>query len=72
MNLKAVVLLSGGIDSSTAAQAIEDGYKVIALSFIYGQCHERELLSAQMVAQKLGITEHFIWMLTWRLGAARL
>lgn len=62
MNPKAVVLLSGGLDSSTAAaQAIEDGYKVIALSFRYGQlCLERELLSAQMVAQKLGITEHFI------------
>ncbi len=61
MNPKAVVLLSGGLDSSTAAaQAIEDGYKVIALSFRYGQRHERELLSAQMVAQKLGITEHFI------------
>jgi 7-cyano-7-deazaguanine synthase len=62
MNPKAVVLLSGGLDSSTAAAlAIADGYKVIALSFRYGQlCLERELLSAQTVAQKLGITEHFI------------
>lgn len=52
MNPKAVVLLSGGLDSSTApALAIADGYKVIALSFLYGQlCLERELLSAQTIA----------------------
>lgn len=60
-NPKAIVLLSGGLDSATsAAQAIEDGYQVIALSFRYGQRHERELLAAQQVAQALSITEHFV------------
>jgi 7-cyano-7-deazaguanine synthase len=59
--LKAVVLLSGGLDSATcAAQAIADKYHVIALSFNYGQRHERELLAAREVAQLLGITDHRI------------
>ncbi|PSB57723.1 7-cyano-7-deazaguanine synthase, partial [filamentous cyanobacterium CCP1] len=58
-NAKAVVLLSGGLDSATAAaQAIADGYDLIALSFRYGQRHERELQAAQQVAQHLGIAEH--------------
>lgn len=56
---KAVVLLSGGLDSATcAAQAIADGYEVIALSFDYGQRHDRELLAAKAVAEALGITDH--------------
>lgn len=58
---KAVVLLSGGLDSATAAaQAIADGYEPIALSFRYGQRHDRELQSAQQIAQHLGIVEHQI------------
>lgn len=58
-NAKAVVLLSGGLDSATAAaQALADGYELIALSFRYGQRHERELQAAQQVAQHLGIAEH--------------
>jgi 7-cyano-7-deazaguanine synthase len=57
---KAVVLLSGGLDSATAAaQAIADGYTVIALSFSYGQRHDRELESAQQIVQHLGIQAHF-------------
>jgi len=47
----AVVLLSGGIDSATAAaMAKRDGYELHALSFHYGQRHERELQSAGKVA----------------------
>lgn len=58
---KAVVLLSGGLDSATAtAQAIADGYAPIALSFRYGQRHGRELVAAKIVASHLGINEHFI------------
>lgn len=61
MQHKAITLLSGGLDSATAAaQALVDGYDVVALSFRYGQRHEREIQSAQMVAQYLGIAEHFI------------
>jgi 7-cyano-7-deazaguanine synthase len=58
---KAIILLSGGLDSATvAAQAIADGYEAIALSFRYGQRHERELLAARQVAAALKITEHFV------------
>ena len=58
---KAIILLSGGLDSATvAAQAIADGYEPIALSFRYGQRHERELVAAQQVAAALNIREHFI------------
>jgi 7-cyano-7-deazaguanine synthase len=57
---KAVVLLSGGLDSATsAAQAIADGYEMIALSLFYGQRHDRELDAAKTIAQHLGIQEHF-------------
>jgi 7-cyano-7-deazaguanine synthase len=58
---RAVILLSGGLDSATvAAQAIADGYEAIALSFRYGQRHERELVAARQVAAVLSIHEHFI------------
>lgn len=58
---KAVVLLSGGLDSATsAAQAIADGYELIALSLHYGQRHDRELTAAKQVAEYLGVKEHFI------------
>ena len=55
----AVALLSGGLDSATAAAlAIEAGYRLIALSLDYGQRHRRELQAAAAVAQALGIAEH--------------
>ncbi|MDB9525232.1 7-cyano-7-deazaguanine synthase QueC [Oscillatoria sp. CS-180] len=58
---KAIVLLSGGLDSATAAaQAIADDYAPVALSFRYGQRHERELEAAQKVAAHLGIQEHYV------------
>lgn len=58
---KAIVLLSGGLDSATtAAQAQLDGYEAIALSFRYGQRHHKELVAAKEVAQSLGIGEHFV------------
>ncbi len=59
--LTAIVLLSGGLDSATAAAcAIADGYRPIALSLRYGQRHARELEAAKIVAQHLGIQEHHI------------
>ena len=58
---KAVVLLSGGLDSATvAAQAMADGYGLMALSFRYGQRHERELTAAKAVVEHLGIGQHFV------------
>jgi 7-cyano-7-deazaguanine synthase len=58
---KAIVLLSGGIDSSTSlAIAKAEGYDLFALSFDYSQRHKRELESARMVASALGVQQHFI------------
>ncbi|NBW96738.1 MAG: 7-cyano-7-deazaguanine synthase QueC [Planctomycetia bacterium] len=57
----AVVLLSGGLDSATAAAwAIRAGYRLAALSLDYGQRHRCELESAREVAAALGITDHVI------------
>jgi 7-cyano-7-deazaguanine synthase len=55
----AIALLSGGLDSATAAAlAIEAGDRVIGLSFDYGQRHRRELRAADAVATALGLAEH--------------
>jgi 7-cyano-7-deazaguanine synthase len=56
---KAVVLLSGGLDSTTtAARAIADGYEVFALSVDYGQRHRVELARAAEVAKALKVADH--------------
>ncbi|MHA7820402.1 MAG: 7-cyano-7-deazaguanine synthase QueC [Erythrobacter sp.] len=56
---KAVVLLSGGLDSMvTAARALEDGFEVHALSVDYGQRHRLELASAKAIAEKLALASH--------------
>lgn len=58
---KAVVLLSGGLDSATtAAIAAVEGFRVYALSIDYGQRHRFELESAARVAKALGVAEHRI------------
>jgi 7-cyano-7-deazaguanine synthase len=58
-NIKAVVLLSGGLDSSTVLyQAKADGCDCYALSFDYQQRHRRELESAQHIADSAGVIEH--------------
>ena len=56
---KAVVLLSGGLDSATVlAVARRDGYSCHALSFAYGQRHAVELKAAERVAKSLGAAAH--------------
>lgn len=59
--VRAVVLLSGGLDSSTAlAIADEKGYEVVALTFDYGQKHVREVDSARKVAKYYHMKEHLV------------
>ena len=56
---KAVVLLSGGLDSATTlAIARHQQYECYALSVHYGQRHQSELIAAQKVAQSLGVLKH--------------
>ncbi|HJS38378.1 MAG TPA: 7-cyano-7-deazaguanine synthase QueC [Burkholderiales bacterium] len=57
--MKAVVLLSGGLDSATAlAWARREGFECHALSVDYGQRHGAELAAARRVAKRLGAAEH--------------
>jgi 7-cyano-7-deazaguanine synthase len=57
--VKAVVLLSGGLDSYTAgALAARDGYQLYALTVRYGQVHAREVEAARRVAVALGAVRH--------------
>jgi len=59
--MKAVVLLSGGLDSTTVlAYAISQGYEPIALTVLYGQRHSREIDSARAVADHYGIKRHVV------------
>jgi 7-cyano-7-deazaguanine synthase len=58
---RAVVLLSGGLDSATAlAVALAQGFTCFALSVRYGQRHSIELESARRIAQHLGAAKHLI------------
>lgn len=57
--MKAVVLLSGGLDSYTAAAVAQrDGYELFALTIRYGQVHAREIESARTVAKALAVSKH--------------
>ena len=61
MRKKAVVLFSGGLDSTTMlAMARDEGYDTYAMSFRYGQRHAVELQCAKNVAKALGIKQHTI------------
>ncbi len=61
MQPKAVVLYSGGLDSSTCmAMAIADGFSPYAISFSYGQRHSFELQVAKANAPRLGAVEHLV------------
>ena len=58
---KAVVLLSGGLDSATTlAIARSEGFQCHALTFAYGQRHKREVEAAKKVAESLAVAEHRI------------
>jgi len=74
MPARAVVLLSGGLDSATTlAVAREQGYECFALSFDYGQRHARELESAQQIAASLGAARHLTLRLDLRaIGGSAL
>jgi 7-cyano-7-deazaguanine synthase len=71
---RAVVLVSGGLDSATAlAMACRDGFEPFALSFDYGQRHRFELDAARRVCQATGVMRHLIFGLDLRsIGGSSL
>ncbi|MDA8782766.1 7-cyano-7-deazaguanine synthase QueC [Porticoccaceae bacterium] len=59
MSKKAVILVSGGLDSTTVlAMALEQGYECYTLSFDYGQRHRSELEAASRVSDHMGVAAH--------------
>ena len=61
MSKKAVVLLSGGIDSATTLAVAKDlGYEVYAISFRYGQRHHFEIEAAKKIIREIGVKKHLI------------
>ncbi len=70
---KAVVLLSGGMDSVTLlAMALQQGYECHALSFRYGQRHSAELLAAERIATAQGVDHKIIDLDLSRFGGSAL
>ena len=66
--MRAIVLLSGGLDSATVlAIAKREGRECHAISFIYGQRHGIELAAAKRVAEAQGVAEHLVFPLDLRL-----
>jgi len=60
-NKRAILLLSGGIDSTTLLSKLSsDGYEIVAVSFHYGQKHEIEINYAKKNAEKYGVKKHHI------------
>src|SRR5437868_5087829 len=72
--MRAVILLSGGLDSATVlAIAKHEGRDCLAMSIVYGQRHEIELRAAQRVAEAIGVAEHVVFPLDLRVfGASAL
>ena len=59
MSKKAVILVSGGLDSTTVlSMALDQGYDCYTLSFDYGQRHRSELEAARRVSSNMGVAEH--------------
>lgn len=69
---KAIVLFSGGLDSTTCLYwALAHGYECEALTVSYGQRHDREVLAAQMIARNLGVKIHLITLnLPWLVSSS--
>ncbi len=74
MSKRAVILLSGGMDSAVVLACMKrDGFECIALSFDYGQRHRVELDCARRVAATFGVVEHLVQTLDLRaVGASAL
>ena len=72
--MKAVILLSGGLDSATVlAMAKSQQRECLALSFVYGQRHQVELEAAKRVTSAIGVAEHVVYPLDLRVfGASAL
>ncbi len=61
MNKKAVVIASGGIDSSTLLfKTVTENYETYALTFIYGQKHKREIESAKWICERLKVSHKIL------------
>ncbi len=71
---KAVLLLSGGLDSTTLlALATSEGYAIHALSFDYGQRHSLELSAARKIAARYNVVQHLVTKIDMRaFGASAL
>ena len=67
MAKKAIVLFSGGLDSTTCLYwALAQGYTCETLTIAYGQKHEREVHAAREIAQRVGVKQHFVTLnLPW-------
>ena len=74
MSKKAVILVSGGLDSATTlAVALKQGFACYSLSFDYGQRHRSELHAAKQLAQALGVAEHKVMRIdTGDMGGSTL
>jgi 7-cyano-7-deazaguanine synthase len=71
--MKAVVLLSGGLDSTTCAyHAKEEGDDLVALTVDYGQRHDKEIAAAWGIAKRLGIPHKVLWMPLAAIGGSSL
>src|SRR5512140_784243 len=65
---KAVILLSGGLDSTTVlALATAEGYAVHALSFSYGQRHAGEIAASRKIAERYGVVQHVVTQIDLRV-----
>ena len=64
---KAIVLLSGGLDSATClAAAMAEGFECFTMSFDYGQRHRNELTASERLARAMGAKEHRVFQIDLR------